>query len=109
MAYIYELPNATGIDTTLVQTISSVPAFTPLLLVFIFFVILLGGSARQKAKTGNADFPMWSVVASMSTLMIALLMSTITGIIQLDWLIIVTVITILSGLWLFMSHRQSEV
>jgi len=109
MAYIYELPNATGIDSTLVQTISSVPEFTPLFLVFIFFIVLLGGSARQKARTGSADFPMWSVVASMSTLMIALLMSTITGIIQLDWLIIVVLITILSGLWLFISHRQSEV
>ena len=108
--YLYNLPNATdGIDNIAVQTLTAVPSFVPLLLFFVFFLILLGGSARQKARTGNADFPQWSVVASISTLMIALIMSVTTGIIQLDYLVIVVVVTIFSGVWFFLDHRQSEV
>lgn len=107
--YLYNLPNSTsGIDNIIIQTITVVPGFAPLFLLFIFFTVLLSGSAQQKARTGIADFPMWSVVASISCLLIALLMSTISGIIQLDYLIVVVVITIFSGIWLFLDHRQSE-
>jgi hypothetical protein len=107
--YVYTLPNGTTLDTIGVQTITAVSNFTPLLLAFVFFIILLGGSARQKSRTGDADFPAWSTVASMSTLMLALLLSTITGVIQLGWLVIVTIITIFCGVWLFLDRRQSEV
>lgn len=110
LEYLYDLPNATsGLDAIVVQTITASPSFTPLLLLFVFLTIFLGGSARQKARTGNADFPMWSVVGSMTTLIIALLMTTISGIIKLEWLIITLVITLFSGAWFFMNYRQSEV
>lgn len=108
--YLYDLPNATsGLDAIAVQSITAVPSFTPSLLAFVFFLVFLGGAGRQKARTGNADFPLWSVVASISTLMLSLIMSTITGVIQLEWLVIVTVITIFSGVWLFLDQRPSEV
>lgn len=106
---LYTLPNGTTIDNIAVQTVTAVPSFTPLLLFFVFFVVLLGGSGRQKARTGNADFPMWSVVASISTLMVALILSTITGLIQLDYLVIVVSVTIFTGVWFFLDHKQSEV
>lgn len=107
---LYDLPNATsGIDAIVVQTLTSVPSFTPLLLFFVFFLVFLTGTARQKARTGNADFPQWSVVASISTLMVALILSTITGLIQLDYLVIVVVVTIFSGVWFFLDQKQSEV
>ena len=107
---LFNLPNATdGIDNIAIQTVGSVNAFTPLLLVFVFFVVLIGGSTRQKGRTGQGDYALWSVVASISTLMVALLMSTITGLISLDYLIIVVVVTIFSGVWLFLDRRQSEV
>jgi len=107
---LYDLPNATsGIDAMVVQTLTSVPSFTPLLLFFVFFLVFLTGTARQKARTGNADFPQWSVVASISTLMVALILSTITGLIQLDYLVIVVVVTIFSGVWFFLDQKQSEV
>ena len=107
--YIYTLPNGTTLDTIGVQMITAVPEFTPLLLLFVFMLVFLGGSARQKARTGSADFPMWSVVGSVSALMIALLLSTISGVIQLDWLVITVVITIFCGVWFFLDHKQSEV
>ena len=110
MPYLYELPNSTtGIDAILVQTLNIFPAFTPLLLLFVFFTVFLGGIARQKARTGTADYPVWSVVASMSMLMIALILSIISGFIRLDWLVIVVVITIFSAVWLFLDRRSGEI
>jgi len=107
---LYELPNATSsLDNMLVQAIAASPSFTPLLLVFAFFVVFLGGSGRQLARNGTADYSMWSVIASLSIFMISLIMSTITGIIRLDWLVIVVVVTIFSGVWFFLDRKPSEV
>ena len=110
LAYLYELPNATsGMDEILVETVTAVPAFIPLLLLFVFFVVFLGGVGRQKARTGTADYAMWATVASMSMFMITLIMTLVEGIIRLDWLVIVIVITIFSGVWLFLDKKQSEI
>src|SRR3989344_3908159 len=51
--------------------------------------------------SGTVDYPMWFVVASLSVFMLALITSTITGLIRLDWLVIIVVITLFSGIWLF--------
>jgi len=110
MAYLYNLPNATtGFDDIAVQTVTAVSAFTPLLLVFVFFVVFLGGISRQKARNGTADYPMWSVVASLSTFMVALILTLYEGLIRLDWLVIITVVTIFSAIWLFLDRKTSEV
>lgn len=101
--------NTTGIDNILIDTIASVPAFTPLLLLFVFFVVFLGGIGKQKARTGTADYPMWATVASISMFITALIMTLAEGIIRLEWLVIVVVITIFSGVWLFLDKRGSEV
>jgi len=107
---LYTLPNATtGADAILVQTLTSIPGFVPMLMLFVFFVIFLGGVVRQKARTGTADYAMWSVIASLSIFMIALVTTMVDGLIRLDWLVIVVVITIFSGVWLFLDRRQSEV
>jgi len=107
---LYNLPNATtGADDIVTETITAVPGFAPLLLVFIFFIVFLGGISRQKGRSGTADYPMWSVTASLSTFLVALIMSLVEGLIRLDILIIVTVITIFSGVWLFLDKRQGEV
>jgi len=107
---LYNMPNATtGIDDIAVQTVSAVPSFTPLLLAFVYFVVFLGGISRQKIRTATADYAMWSTVASLATLMVSLIMSTVSGFIRLDILVIVVVVTIFSGVWLFLDRRASEV
>lgn len=107
---LYTLPNSTsGFDQIIVDTATNVPSFAPLILFFIFFVIMVGGIARQKMRTGTADYAMWAVTASLITFLATLILSTTTGIIRLDWLVIVIVITIFSGVWLFLDRRQSEV
>lgn len=108
--YLYQLPNATnGLDTIGTQTITTLPGLMPMILLFVFFVVFLGGVARQKARTGTADYSMWAVVASISTLLLTLVASVSSGFIRLDWLAIVVTITIFSGVWLFLDRRQSEV
>ena len=107
---LYNLPNSTaGLDAIAVQTATAVPSLVPLLLVFVFFVVFLGGIGRQNLRGGSADYPMWSVVASLSTFMVAILMTVVEGLIHVDWLIIITVITIFSGVWLFIDKRAGEV
>lgn len=107
--YLYNLPNATsGLDAIGQETVSTLPSLLPLLFLFVWFVVFLGGVGRQKARVGTADYAMWSVVASLSIFMLALITSTITGLIRLDWLVIITVITIFSGVWLFLDRKPSE-
>jgi len=107
---LYDFPNATsGADNFLVEIVSIIPSFIPLLLTFVFFIVFLGGIGRQKARTGSADYAMWAVIASLSTFMLSLIMSTATGIIDVITLVIVVVITIFSGVWLFLDKKQSEV
>jgi len=108
--YLYTIPNSTaGIDEIATQTVSTVSSFTPLLLAFVFFTILLGGIARQKARTGTSDYALWSVVASLGTFMVATIMTMISGMINLTWYAVIISITIASAFWLFMDRRQSEV
>ena len=108
--YLYSLPNSTeGLDEILIETATAIPGMVPLLLAFIWFVVFLGGVSMQNVRLGTADYPMWSVVASLSAFMIALVMSLTSGLINLDYLIITLVVTIFSGVWLFFDRKQSEV
>lgn len=107
---LYNLPNGTtNLDNLVVQVIAAVPGFTPLLLLFVYFVVFLGGVARQKARLGTADYAMWSVVASMATFIISLILTLASGLISLTTLVIVVVISIFSAVWLFLDRRSSEV
>jgi hypothetical protein len=109
MANIYEIPNLTGgMDDAFVGVVTAVPSYIPLLLVFVFGVIFIGGAIRQKARTGSADLPMWASVSSLSTFLVSLIFTLRAGIIQLEILSIVATITIASGVWLFLSKSRGE-
>jgi len=108
--YLYDLPNSTsGFDATAAQVVGEVNAFIPAFLFFVFFTVFLGGIARQKARTGTADYPMWSVVASLSTFIVSLILTLYSGLIQVGYLVVVTVITIFSAVWLFLSKKAGEI
>ena len=107
---IYEIPNMTGgIDETLVEIATAVPEFIIGLLVFIFGFVLLSGSASQKQRTGYTDYPMWMVLASLSVFVTSLILSLKEGLISLMILGIVTGLTILCGLWFFLSRGRGEI
>lgn len=108
--YLYALPNATtGLDDVLIETVTTVPSLVPLLFVFVFFVVWLGGVGLQSRRMGSADYPMWAVVASMSVFLLALITSVVEGLIRLEWLVIIIIITIFSGVWLFLDRKTSEI
>jgi len=110
MAYLYDLPNATsGIDAVIIQTINVFPFFSPMILMFVFLVVFLGGTTRQKIRSGTADYSAWAIIASVATLLPALLMSVSTGFIRMDWLIIVVALNILSATWFFLDRKPSEI
>lgn len=110
MPDLYTIPNGTtDMDSILVSTLEAAPFLSPLLLVLTFFIVFLGGIGRQKLRTGTADYSLWAVVASLATFMISLILTTTSGILRLDWLIIVTAVTIMSGVWFFLDRKASEV
>ena len=107
--YLYTLPNITsGLDSIVSDTAGVVP-LVPLILFFIFLVVFIGGITRQKVRTGSADYPAWAIIASIATLLPALLLSVNAGYIRLDWLVIVVALNILSAIWFFMDRKVSEV
>ena len=108
--HLYNLPNSTtGLDNIATQTITEVPSLMYLILFFIFSVVMIGGISRQTLKTGTADYPAWALIASISTLLISLLLSIKNGFISLDVLIIVVTLNIGSAVWLYLDKRVSEV
>ena len=108
MSYLYTFPNATTPDQILVQTGSTMSSLIPLFFVFVFGVIFLGGSRRQAARTGQTDYPMWALTASLATLLIAAMTTLVSGLVSLSWIVIVTVVTVFSGLWLFLDRKFYE-
>ena len=106
---LYNQPNLTaGIDDALIDTARAVPSFPIMFLVFIFGLILIGGSSNQERRTGSADFPFWMVLAGISTTFAALLMSLGDGIIDITTLGIVIAVTILGAVWFFLSKQRGE-
>ena len=110
MAYLYDLPNSTeGIDAIMLQMTSGSFSFiVPMFLFFTFLVVFIGGITRQKTKVGTSDYSAWAVLASISTLLIALLFSITAGYIELTVLVLVVALTIGSGIWFFFDRKPSE-
>jgi len=104
---LYDLPNATtGMDDIMIQLASEVPSFSPLLLAFIFFTIMIGGMVSQRKRSGYDDMPMWSTIAGIGTIVIALPLTVVAGIINITHLIVLVVVTLLSMFWLAMSKNK---
>jgi hypothetical protein len=106
MAYTVPAVNATGLDALLLEVTTQVPIFTPMLLVFIFCIVLITGYTRQKKESGNGDAPLWATIAGIATSVIALILSTRTGLISLGVLVVTIVITIFCGIWLISSEDR---
>src|SRR5512133_2185471 len=87
---LYNMPNLTsGIDDAVIGTANTVPAFPIMILFFTWILVLAGGVANQKRRTGNADFPFWAVLASLSTTFVSLIFTLGEGLIDLTTLGIV--------------------
>lgn len=109
MAYLYNFPNGTTPDVILPQVASQITWLVPGLLFFVFCVIFIGGSSRQKNRGYQADYPMWGTVAGISTFMLSLVFGMVSGFISLWQTVITLVITFAFALWLFLDKRPNEV
>lgn len=106
---LYDTPNlTTGIDQAIVDIAGTVPIFTPLFLVFVYFTILFSGMNAERKRRGSSDMAMWSTVASLSIFIISLALTLTAGLIDLLTLSVVASITIISGVWLFFSRNRNE-
>lgn len=106
---LYTEPSLTGgMDESLVEIATTVTSLIPGLLMFVWGVVFLSGMATQKLRSGYADSPMWAVMASISTLLISLLMTIKPGLINLETLSIVIALNVFAGLWLFLSRGRGE-
>lgn len=106
---LYDAPNLTsGFDDAIAGTIHAVPIFTPMLLIFVFCVVALGGGIAQRYRNGFIDLPMWGVLASLCTLLVSLVLTLKAGLIDGTILGIVVAVTFAFGLWFFLSRRPSE-
>jgi len=109
MTYTYNFPETTnGLDDIITGMATEIPSLPPSLLLFVFFTVFLGGTIAQKKRSGFSDVPMWSTMASISTLLITLAFTLKTGFIDLPILSVVVSITIASGLWLFLDKGRLE-
>ena len=107
---LYDIPNMTdGFDNALIDIAGSVSVFTPMFLLFVFGVVFIGGATSQKRRTGTVDMPMWSVIASLSTLMVSLPLTLASGLIQIQVLGILVALVLMGGIWLFLSRNRNEV
>lgn len=103
----YTIPevNTTGIDNVLTTVSSSVPIFTPFLLLFVFALVFILGYKKSREQ-GAGDAPAWATTAGIITTIVALILSLGNGIINTATLVSTIVITILCGAWLFSSNER---
>ena len=103
---LYNLPNATnGMDSVLIQLTEEVPVFIPALLTFIYFTIFIGGMVAQRKREGNEDIAMWMTVAGIITIVATLPLTLVSGVLNVTYLVVLSIVTILSGFWLLFKDR----
>ena len=104
---IYQLPlaNTTGLDGLLVETVGAVGSFIPMFLFFVYSLVFITIFRKQK-ETGNGDAPLCSTIAAIIVLIISIMLSARTELMNILILSIVVAVNIFSGIWLFSSRDR---
>jgi len=105
---LYNFTNETSFDGILIGTATSVSAFPIMLLVFIWFTVFIGGIKRQSDRFGYSDVPQWSLLASLSILLLGLMMTFTAGLLNSATLGIIVGLNIITGAWFFLSRGRIE-
>ena len=95
-------------DEVLIGLATSVSILPVMLLVFTWGMVFFSGVQRQQKRFGYADMPQWATMASLSCVLLSLVMTTSKGLITLETLIVVMSVAILSGVWFFLSRGRFE-
>lgn len=96
----------TGLDGTLVYVATIEPLFPKLMLFGFFLVGFLGSMFSQWRLRNRVEFVGSFFAGAFSTLVVAVLMSLIDGLISLQTLIIVITVTIVSLIWLLIAKDK---
>jgi len=104
----FNLTNATTPDQVLIGLADSVKALPIMLLFFTWFMVFFSGVQRQSRRFGYADMPQWAALASLSCVLLGLVMTTTAGLLDLTSFVIVMSVAILSGVWFFLSRGRYE-
>ncbi len=96
----------TGIDGVLVYVATIEPLFTQLVLFGFFLVGFLGSMFSQWRLRNRTDFVASFFAGAFVTLIVAVLMSLIDGLISTFTLIIVSIVTIISLVWLLIAKDR---
>ena len=110
MANLYDVPNLTGgFDNVLGGIAQETILFPIMLLAFVFFTVFLGGTVNQISRRGEADYPLWLLVAFLCVDLIALMMTlSTTQIINIQILSFCLGGTFLVAFWFFMSRGRFD-
>ena len=106
--YTFSYPTGVTPDDVLISTATAVPVFPMMILAFTWVMIFFSGLQKQSARQGYADVPQWSVLASLATLLLSLVMTIREGLVTLPILMVVVSVTILTGVWFFLSRGRFE-
>jgi hypothetical protein len=103
---MYNITNESQIDKILINLAGNVPSLFPMLLVFEFMVIALGGAFANQRRVGYTNISMWFAIAGLITSTSAFILFLVNGLITLPTLSICVTITILSVLWFMFSGDE---
>ncbi len=97
--------NRTGLEGLMTYPAEIVPSFTPLLLTVLFLVTLLGSYFAQKRLGGEGNFIASFAVAGYFIVIVAFLMSLVTGLINTATLSICIVVSIIGTVLLLTQFK----
>lgn len=101
------LTNSTaGLEQLVIYEAGQIPILVPLMLFFIYISILAGGYFSQQRRLGKGSFPMWSAIAGYVTTSGAMVLFMIQGIINLETLVILFIITIACTMWFLLTRDE---
>ncbi len=98
--------NQTGLDQMFVYAAEVVPIFIPLFLFSFFIIITLASYFSSKRLSNDGDLAASFAVAGFSTVILALVLSLIPGLIPTTYVVIVIAVAVLGILFLFFSKRR---
>lgn len=93
-----------GIESILTYEAQQIPALMPSILLLLYVVILGAGYFADQRRTGRGKFAMWSAIAGLITTTGAFILFLYNGLINIEVVIIVLLITVVSvAFFLFSS------
>jgi len=104
---MYNITNSTDITEVIVSIAENVPSLFPMLLLFIYATITLGGAFANQRRVGFTNIPMWLSIGGLVTTTSAFILFIVDGLISLAWVGVFVAVTLFSVLWFFFSGEDN--